>query len=171
MYRSRLELQKSGKVLYFQRNYGFWECGSASLPRYQSYDFLRQATVFFDFVRLAVAVQATGANCVAIGFVGLLIVQQTGQLHLDAAPVLSLVTAGLSNLVSSVPAVLVLKPFVANLQDPTRAWLLVAMASALVGNLTLVGSVANLIVAQRARRHDITFGLWAYFKEGTCRQR
>jgi Na+/H+ antiporter NhaD/arsenite permease-like protein len=89
-----------------------------------------------------------------------------GRLHLEAAPVLSLVTAGLSNLVSNVPAVLVLKPFVANLQDPTRAWLLVAMASTLAGNLTLVGSVANLIVAQRARSHGITLGFWAYFKVG-----
>jgi Na+/H+ antiporter NhaD/arsenite permease-like protein len=93
-------------------------------------------------------------------------VAKVGSLHLDAAPVLSLVTAGLSNLVSNVPAVLVLKPFVANLQDPTRAWLLVAMASTLAGNLTLLGSVANLIVAQRARRHGVTLGFWAYFKVG-----
>jgi Na+/H+ antiporter NhaD/arsenite permease-like protein len=47
-----------------------------------------------------------------------------GRLHLDTVPVLSAVTAGLSNLVSNVPAVLVLKPFVANLRDPQRAWLL-----------------------------------------------
>jgi Na+/H+ antiporter NhaD/arsenite permease-like protein len=93
-------------------------------------------------------------------------VARIGRLHLGAAPVLSLVTAGLSNLVSNVPAVLVLKPFIANLQDPTRAWLLVAMASTLAGNLTLVGSVANLIVAQRARRHGITLGFWAYFQVG-----
>jgi hypothetical protein len=47
--------------------------------------------------------------------------------------------------------VLVLKPFVAGLADPQRAWLTVAMASTLAGNFTLVGSVANLIVAERAR--------------------
>lgn len=94
------------------------------------------------------------------------VVERIGRLHLDAAPVLSLITAGLSNLVSNVPAVLVLKPFVANLQDPERAWLLVAMASTLAGNLTLVGSVANLIVAQRARSHGVTLGFWAYFKVG-----
>ncbi len=72
----------------------------------------------------------------------------------------------LSNLVSNVPAVLVLKPFVASLDDPTRAWLVVAMASTLAGNLTLVGSVANLIVAQRARRHGVVVGFWAYLKVG-----
>jgi Na+/H+ antiporter NhaD/arsenite permease-like protein len=75
---------------------------------------------------------------------------------------LSFITAGLSNLVSNVPAVLVLKPFVATLQDPERAWLLVAMASTLAGNLTLVRSVANLIVAQRAqpRRHSWVLGVF-----------
>jgi hypothetical protein len=60
--------------------------------------------------------------------------------------------AVLSNLVSNVPAVLVLKPFLASTSDPRHAWLVVAMASTLAGNLTLVGSVANLIVAQRAAR-------------------
>ncbi len=86
--------------------------------------------------------------------------------HLDSVPVLSLVTATLSNLVSNVPAVLMLKSFVANLADPHRAWLVVAMASTLAGNFTLVGSVANLIVAQRAQGAGITIGFWAYFKVG-----
>jgi Na+/H+ antiporter NhaD/arsenite permease-like protein len=89
-----------------------------------------------------------------------------GQLHLGSIPVLSAVTAGLSNLVSNVPAVLVLKPFVADLPDSSRAWLVVAMASTLAGNLTLVGSVANLIVAQRARTHGVIIGFWEYFKVG-----
>jgi Na+/H+ antiporter NhaD/arsenite permease-like protein len=89
-----------------------------------------------------------------------------GQLHLESVPILSVVTAGLSNLVSNVPAVLVLKPFVANLPDSSRAWLVVAMASTLAGNLTLVGSVANLIVAQRARAHGVIIGFWEYFKVG-----
>ncbi|MGH6864090.1 MAG: SLC13 family permease, partial [Methylocella sp.] len=85
---------------------------------------------------------------------------------LESVPVLSLVTAGLSNLVSNVPAVLVLKPFIAGSSDPQRAWLVVAMASTLAGNFTLVGSVANLIVAQRARARGVAIGFWAYFKVG-----
>jgi Na+/H+ antiporter NhaD/arsenite permease-like protein len=89
-----------------------------------------------------------------------------GRLHLQSPPVLTAVTAILSNVVSNVPAVLVLKPFVAGLEDPQRAWLLVAMASTLAGNLTLVGSVANLIVAQRARRYGVVMGFWPYFKVG-----
>jgi len=89
-----------------------------------------------------------------------------GHLHLESVPLLSAVTAGLSNLVSNVPAVMVLKPFIGGLPDPQRSWLVVAMASTLAGNFTLVGSVANLIVAQRARSHGIVLGFWAYFKVG-----
>jgi Na+/H+ antiporter NhaD/arsenite permease-like protein len=85
---------------------------------------------------------------------------------LEHAAVLSAVTAVLSNVVSNVPAVLVLKPFVVRLADPRRAWLVVAMASTLAGNFTLVGSVANLIVAQRARAHGVTISFWTYFTVG-----
>jgi len=89
-----------------------------------------------------------------------------GRLNLGSAPVLTAITAGLSNLVSNVPAVLVMRPFVDGLSDPKRAWLIVAMASTLAGNLTLVGSVANLIVAQRARSQGVDIDFWTYFKIG-----
>jgi Na+/H+ antiporter NhaB len=36
----------------------------------------------------------------------------------------------------------------------------------LAGNFTLVGSVANLIVAQRAQAQGVTLGFWEYFKVG-----
>jgi Na+/H+ antiporter NhaD/arsenite permease-like protein len=94
------------------------------------------------------------------------IVAAVGRLQLDHTVVLSAVTAVLSNVVSNVPAVLVLKPFIEPLADPQRAWLVVAMASTLAGNLTLVGSVANLIVAERARAHGATLGFWAYLRVG-----
>jgi len=89
-----------------------------------------------------------------------------GRLDLANIQVLSVLTAVLSNLVSNVPAVLVMKPFVTSLADPQRAWLVIAMASTLAGNFTLVGSVANLIVAQRARSHGVEIGFWTYFKVG-----
>jgi Na+/H+ antiporter NhaD/arsenite permease-like protein len=65
--------------------------------------------------------------------------------------------------VSNVPAVLLFKPIVATFGEPARAWLLLAMASTLAGNLTLLGSVANLIVAEAARaaRIEITFAEYA----------
>jgi len=87
------------------------------------------------------------------------------RLQLDRVEVLSAATALLSNLVSNVPAVLLFKPFVAHLADPKRGWLILAMASTLSGNLTLLGSVANLIVVQRARG-EVTIGFWEYFKAG-----
>ena len=87
-------------------------------------------------------------------------------LQLERPAVLATVTAVLSNLVSNVPAVLVLKPFVASLHDPQRGWLVVAMAATLAGNFTLLGSVANLIVVQIARTDGITLSFWDYSKIG-----
>ena len=88
-----------------------------------------------------------------------------GQIHLDNVFLLSAFSAVLSNLVSNVPAVLVFKPFAAHLANPTRAWLTLAMSSTLAGNLTVLGSVANLIVIQQARR-KVTIGFWEYFRVG-----
>jgi Na+/H+ antiporter NhaD/arsenite permease-like protein len=90
----------------------------------------------------------------------------TSQLRLDNTAALAAATAVLSNLLSNVPAVLLLKSFVPNLHDPQRAWLVIAMAATLAGNFTLVGSVANLIVAQRAKARGIEIGFWSYFKIG-----
>jgi len=89
-----------------------------------------------------------------------------GSLRLDRVPMLSAVAAILSNLVSNVPAVLVLKPFVQHLPDQRTAWLTLAMASTLAGNLTILGSIANLIVVERARQAGIAIGFWTYFKLG-----
>jgi Na+/H+ antiporter NhaD/arsenite permease-like protein len=88
------------------------------------------------------------------------------RLRLDQPPVLALVAALLSNLVSNVPAVLVLKPFIESLKEPRQAWLVLAMAATLAGNFTILGSVANLIVVERARRHGVGVGFWTYFKVG-----
>ena len=88
------------------------------------------------------------------------------RLHLQEIPVLSLVTAVLSNIVSNVPAVLVLKPFVTQLPNQQQAWLTVAMASTLAGNFAIVGSVANLIVVERARAQNVEIGFWEYFRVG-----
>ena len=78
---------------------------------------------------------------------------------------LSPLTAILSNLVSNMPVV-VLRPFIDSLRDPQRAWLTVAMASTLAGNLTGLGSIANLIVVQRAAASGVAIGLWDYCRVG-----
>ena len=76
------------------------------------------------------------------------------------------VSAVLSNIVSNVPAVLLLKPVVLSAGEPTRAWLLLATASTLAGNLTILGSVANVIVVEVARRERIEIGFLAYCRVG-----
>jgi Na+/H+ antiporter NhaD/arsenite permease-like protein len=86
--------------------------------------------------------------------------------HLNDVWALTALTAVLSNIISNVPAVLALKPFVAGLADEARAWLVIAMSSTLAGNLTLVGSVANLIVAERARAAGIEISFFAYCRAG-----
>ncbi len=84
---------------------------------------------------------------------------------LDRPSVLSAVAAVLSNLASNVPAVLLFKPIVPHLAHPDRAWLILAMASTLAGNLTVLGSVANIIVIQKSRRH-VHISFWEYFRAG-----
>jgi Na+/H+ antiporter NhaD/arsenite permease-like protein len=82
--------------------------------------------------------------------------------------VLSLVSAGLSNLVSNVPAVLLLEPVVQAVSKATRetAWLALAMSSTFAGNLTMLGSMANLIVVESARREGIAISFSEYCKVG-----
>jgi Na+/H+ antiporter NhaD/arsenite permease-like protein len=80
--------------------------------------------------------------------------------------VLTLVTAVLSNLVSNVPAVLLFKTLIPTFGEPVRAWLILAMASTMAGNLTIVGSVANLIVVEQARGAGIRIGFLEHGKVG-----
>jgi len=89
-----------------------------------------------------------------------------GRLDLDRIPVLTGVTAVLSNIVSNVPAVLMMKPFVEPLKDHDTAWLTMAMASTLAGNFTVLGSIANLIVVQKAAVSGVRIGFWDYFRVG-----
>lgn len=64
----------------------------------------------------------------------------------------------LSNVVSNVPAVMLLKGLVPQFQNATQFWLLLAMASTLAGNLTVTGSIANIIVIEKAGPEvEITF--------------
>lgn len=79
---------------------------------------------------------------------------------------LALITVGLSNLISNVPAVMLFRPLVPQFSDPTRAWLTLAMASTLAGNLTLLGSVANLIVAESARARGVRLSFGEYLRAG-----
>ncbi|KAJ3689118.1 hypothetical protein LUZ61_018282 [Rhynchospora tenuis] len=72
--------------------------------------------------------------------------------------VLAFVILFLSNVASNVPTVLLLGAQVAasaaqiSPSEETRAWLFLAWVSTVAGNLSLLGSAANLIVCEQARR-------------------
>ncbi len=86
----------------------------------------------------------------------------------DGGPAkLTAVSLVLSNVVSNVPAVMLFRPVVPTLADPRTAWLTLAMATTLAGNLTLLGSVANLIVAEIAKRRGVQLTFVEYLKAGT----
>jgi Na+/H+ antiporter NhaD/arsenite permease-like protein len=77
----------------------------------------------------------------------------------------SALSALLSNIVSNVPAVVLLKSLVPGFPDPRVGWLTLAMSSTLAGNLTITGSVANIIVVERASP-QVHIGFREYFRLG-----
>jgi Na+/H+ antiporter NhaD/arsenite permease-like protein len=85
--------------------------------------------------------------------------------NLQHPAVFTVVTALLSNLVSNVPAVMLLKSLVPGFANPHTAWLVLAMASTLAGNLTITGSVANIIVVESARP-EVQIRFRDYFRAG-----
>jgi len=65
-----------------------------------------------------------------------------------------------------VPAVLLFNPPIPTFREPTRRWLLLAMASTFAGNLAIPGSVANLIVVEQARAGGVEVGVLEHLKVG-----
>ncbi|HTL16158.1 MAG TPA: anion transporter [Patescibacteria group bacterium] len=70
-----------------------------------------------------------------------------------------------SNLFSNVPFVLVAGKWIANFANPELMWKVMALSTTFAGNLTIVGSVANIIVVESARSHT-EIGFWDYAKFG-----
>ncbi|HOC57005.1 MAG TPA: anion transporter [Verrucomicrobiota bacterium] len=70
-----------------------------------------------------------------------------------------------SNLFSNVPFVLVAGKWMANFAQPELMWKVMALTTTLAGNLTIVGSVANIIVVESARGH-VELGFWDYARYG-----
>jgi len=76
----------------------------------------------------------------------------------------TLMTLG-SNLISNVPMVLLTGPHLSELGSTQLGWVLLAFITTVAGNFTLIGSVANIIVAERARDH-YTLGFVEYLRFG-----
>lgn len=70
-----------------------------------------------------------------------------------------------SNIFSNVPFVLVAGKWMPQFIQPELMWKVMALATTFAGNLTLLGSVANLIVVESARKH-VEVGFWDYAKYG-----
>ncbi|MCL5005328.1 MAG: anion transporter [Acidobacteria bacterium] len=106
--------------------------------------------VLVFFVGLFVIVGGAEENSMA----GLLL-NAAKSWNLQNAGLFTVVVAGISNLVSNVPAVMLLKSAVPGFVNAHTGWLILAMASTLAGNLTITGSVANIIVVERAKPDEV----------------
>ncbi|KAN0019375.1 hypothetical protein ACTFIU_002583 [Dictyostelium citrinum] len=79
--------------------------------------------------------------------------------------IFSILILVLCNILGNVPLVLSLSPRLLEALAPDFTWILLAFVSTVAGNLTLVGSVANLIVAEKSKAyHEI--GFLEYLKFG-----
>lgn len=70
-----------------------------------------------------------------------------------------------SNIVSNVPFVLLSATWINQFIDPKSMWYVLAMSSTFAGNLTIMGSVANMIVLELSKDH-VQIGFWDFFKVG-----
>ena len=98
-----------------------------------------------------------------------LTVRATSSLHgapLHDAVVVSGVMTVLSNLVSNVPAVLLWLPVAPHAPNERLVWLVIAMSSTFAGNLTVLGSMANLIVAERANARGVALRFVDFLRVG-----
>jgi Na+/H+ antiporter NhaD/arsenite permease-like protein len=118
-------------------------------------------TMLLMFAGLFVVVagaERTGLEKVLVGIVG--------ARHLANTTVLAVAAAVLSNLVSNVPAVLLFKPLYPTIGYSHTVGMVLASASTLAGNLTVVGSIANLIVIEQARSRKIAISFGDYLRVG-----
>ncbi|PIN25084.1 Sodium sulfate symporter [Handroanthus impetiginosus] len=95
--------------------------------------------------------------------------------HMSGTVVLAVVILVLSNLASNIPTVLLLGAPVAasaaviSPASEKKSWLILAWVSTVAGNLSLLGSAANLIVCEQARHaqhYGYNLSFWSHLKFG-----
>ena len=94
------------------------------------------------------------------------LMEYSGRFFQEGIVSLAVSSAVLSNLVSNVPAVMLLKQFIPLFDNPNIGWLTLAMATTFAGNFTLLGSVANLIVAETSKHNGVHLSFKEYLKAG-----
>jgi len=77
---------------------------------------------------------------------------------------LTIVSAVLSNLISNVPAVMLLAPTIPAGND--TLWLTLASSSTLAGNATILGAAANILVVEKGLGMGVEVRLWDFVKAG-----
>lgn len=77
---------------------------------------------------------------------------------------LTVISSVLSNLISNVPAVMLLSPAVPAGND--TLWLSLATSSTLAGNATILGAAANVIVVEKGLSMGVEVRLWDFVKAG-----
>jgi len=87
-----------------------------------------------------------------------------GGFNLNAPAILTVTTAGLSNLINNSAAVMLLLKMV-NLSQPATAYIM-ALANSFGGSLIILGSVSNIIVVQQARALNIRISFWDFARLG-----
>ncbi|MDR3585708.1 MAG: anion transporter [Desulfosporosinus sp.] len=85
--------------------------------------------------------------------------------HIRSLPLFAVLTILFSNVVSNVPAVMMLK-FLIPTSSGQVWWASMAVFSTFAGNLTLTGSIANLIVVEQAKKQNVDISFSTYFKIG-----
>lgn len=77
---------------------------------------------------------------------------------------LTVIAGVLSNMISNVPAVVLLAPTIPH--GATQLWLALAASSTLAGNATLPGAAANIIVAEVGLAMGVEMPFWRFLKVG-----
>jgi Na+/H+ antiporter NhaD/arsenite permease-like protein len=99
------------------------------------------------------------------GLMALVVQQSAAFIDFRNKAVFAVITIGLSNLVSNVPAVMLLKYFLPA-TGTAMWWKALALFSTFAGNLTITGSIANVIVVEIAKRQNVHIGFGDYLKVG-----
>ena len=114
--------------------------------------------LFMGLFVVAGAFQSTGYGAEAMHWLA------QGGFDMKAPASLTVMTAGLSNLVGNSAAVMLLLKVV-NLSSTTAPYIL-ALANSFGGSLIIIGSVANIIVVQQARDLGIKISFWDFARLG-----
>jgi Na+/H+ antiporter NhaD/arsenite permease-like protein len=149
-YPTHLVAMSAGVILLFTRR-----IKPARVYRLIDWTMLAMFTGLFIVVA---GFETTGFQTDVVNLIG--VQQLTHPLTLTA------VVAILSNIVSNVPAVLLFRPLYPMLGGSRAVAMLIASASTYAGNLTVVGSIANLIVIEQARLRKINVTFFDYLRVG-----